>query len=50
MRIGEADDKEPDSLAAGDREILEAYFSEELKRRASEPEAGPSRGEGVEIK
>ena len=44
-RIGDVEADEPNALAPGDREILEAYVGGELKRRADESEAAPSPGE-----
>ena len=44
-RIGDVEGDEPASLTPDDREILEAYVGDELKRRANETDATPSAGE-----
>ena len=41
-RIGDAQDNEPASLTPIDREILDSYVADELKRRANETETPPS--------
>src|ERR1700731_2720924 len=40
-RIGEADEEEPTSLSPDDREILDSYVGDELKRRAADSRAVP---------
>lgn len=40
-RIGEADEEEPTSLSPDDREILNSYVGDELKRRAADSRAVP---------
>jgi hypothetical protein len=43
-RLADIEDHGPSSLSSDDREILEGYVGDELKRRAGETEAAPSAG------
>ena len=43
-RIGDVEEHEPHSLTPDDREILDVYVGDELKRRAGETDATPSIG------
>ncbi len=45
-RIGDVEEKPPDTLTPDDREILDAYVGGELERRANETDAAPSPGDG----